>query len=758
MAHIANCLGGSIDSDTDDHSSLFSYLAKGISPQASNESLASASPVSSSTPGESKPFTWRMQQTERKYQLFPKGAQTPTTPVKALDPEQAFALAMGEKTEKTTAGAGLRIRIKEHNLIRRRKVSVPELGPMTTVQEVAMDSPTIPGRPPFHERSISAPGHWKQMMPKRELGEGPKQPLSPKNLTPLVIPTSNSAVPRLTQQPPMSRVRPGNTPVDGGLRSAKTDDSPMIRTPFTPLSAALTPRSAATTAMTNSTLPTPISAPADARTSPKPWEKTTNYAVICTPKANSPNLPATKIESDEDPTPNTKTVHRRNVSDTGSIMERGRPRKRSDITGTVAGRSVSKRQTSAERRAFEQLPKGWKASEAVNMLSPPEVASLHKQALQQAARFEVLRKQDVDNLSRELRHLDERTEYLRRTYTSLRAGRRNLHTRICQYLRSPRTAKFSHDSMLKQEEALAELDTSIDDWVNKLEQAENRRTRVRQKLLEHVAAAATLVISTGSVTGVSESLQLAMGVRPLNYPGCPTQMSTPPRSPTKTAFTQTESPTSPPRVVAHVPSTIMEQSLFEEPGAMNGNGATSLRRAETIRIYADNDVYSVTALLLDVENAISKMGSGDASPVAKEEPVAKEAPAPKERPAVKESPVVKEAPVAKESFKIRERSATRDESLSDAERKKIHRTRSHGFLRGSPAPPVVRKPVPVPKLEPKNSLPSLPYVPQKLEPKTSSSSLPSIPSTSTTTLSNSALPDQGPLSPQIFLTNAVFKP
>lgn len=29
---------------------------------------------------------------------------------------------------------------KEQTLIRRRKVSVPELGPMTTVQEVAMDS------------------------------------------------------------------------------------------------------------------------------------------------------------------------------------------------------------------------------------------------------------------------------------------------------------------------------------------------------------------------------------------------------------------------------------------------------------------------------------------------------------------------------------------------------------------------------------------------------------------------------------------
>ncbi len=191
---------------------------------------------------------------------------------------------------------------------------------------------------------------------------------------------------------------------------------------------------------------------------------------------------------------------------------------------------------------------------------PDVVASLAAQALQQAARFEVLRREDVDNLSRELRSLDERTEYLRRTYTSLRAGRRNLHTRICQYLRSPRVAKFSHDSMLRQEEALAELDTSIDDWVTKLEQAENRRTRVRQKLLEHVAAAATLPLagvhlsvgSSGSslaspaapnnVVGVSESLQLAMGIKPAAATPAsthqPPPISTPPRSPVKTSFQQ----------------------------------------------------------------------------------------------------------------------------------------------------------------------------------------------------------------------------
>jgi len=81
----------------------------------------------------------------RKYQLFPKDKKLPQlSPGKALDPEQAFAVAMGqtsEKTDKTSSTSnGLRLRIKEHNLTRRRKVSVPELGPMTTVQEAAMDS------------------------------------------------------------------------------------------------------------------------------------------------------------------------------------------------------------------------------------------------------------------------------------------------------------------------------------------------------------------------------------------------------------------------------------------------------------------------------------------------------------------------------------------------------------------------------------------------------------------------------------------
>jgi hypothetical protein len=83
---------------------------------------------------------------------------------------------------------------------------------------------------------------------------------------------------------------------------------------------------------------------------------------------------------------------------------------------------------------------------------------------------------------------------------------------------------------------------------------------------------------------------------------------------------------------------------------------TSLRRAETIRVYADDGVY---ALLADVEDTITKMSSGDLS--------------------------------------------TKEVPLPEAERKKLFRTRSHDVLSGSPA----RKPLPISKLDEKKSCSSL---------------------------------------------------
>jgi hypothetical protein len=115
-------------------------------------------------------------------------------------------------------------------------------------------------------------------------------------------------------------------------------------------------------------------------------------------------------------------------------------------------------------------------------------------------------------------------------------------------LKRGETVVFSRESLLKQEEALAELDVSIDEFINKLEQAENRRLRLRQKLLEHVAAA--LVLNPSALQNLSES--------------------TPPRSPVKS-----DSPTQIDR-----------------------------KDVESIKIYADGHVLS---LFSDIEQAISLM-------------------------------------------------------------------------------------------------------------------------------------------------------
>lgn len=159
MAHIVSCMANA----TLDRSPPREYIGTHIAAQMSTDSVSRYGPsladitapiltlhhqtqlASVSSGEERKSFVWRMQQPEiRKYQLFPTTKQLPTLSAgKQFDVEQiqlAQAAATSDKTEKGSLTGGLRSRIKEHNLNRRRKVSVPELGPMTTVQEVPMDS------------------------------------------------------------------------------------------------------------------------------------------------------------------------------------------------------------------------------------------------------------------------------------------------------------------------------------------------------------------------------------------------------------------------------------------------------------------------------------------------------------------------------------------------------------------------------------------------------------------------------------------
>lgn len=98
-----------------------------------------------------------------------------------------------------------------------------------------------------------------------------------------------------------------------------------------------------------------------------------------------------------------------------------------------------------------------------------QLESLQSAAKLRSEKFDVLNAKDVEGLSRELSGLETRCQYLRETHRSLRTGRRTLHTRMITYLRSARSAVFSRETLLKQEEALAELDAAIDDWEFKLE-------------------------------------------------------------------------------------------------------------------------------------------------------------------------------------------------------------------------------------------------------------------------------------------------
>ncbi|XP_044721274.1 up-regulated during septation domain-containing protein [Hirsutella rhossiliensis] len=579
MAHIASCVAN----------------AEHASPRQSPSQASSSD----------KPHAWRMlpSDQQRRYQLFPKDKQLPlSSSGKALDPEKAFAYAMGDKTDKANAVAHLRLRPNQHSQARRRKPIPQDSSHMTTVQEVPMDSPTIPGRPALHERSSSAPKEKTGPVPTPISKDrdhhgfastldraftGTAEPawsppsLLPDSPAPLIIHQRNRPAPLLQSKISLAKLRSDSAP---------PRESPRVSTPDLSL-----PRSATTDGTSGTALTTPMSAPLTELhcASPKSWDGPGSGDGFATPYT-------------DDASPyGAACGHQRRVSASSSIVDRGRPRKRDGQPSSNICRDKDK---NSPLPAPPKCSEGWKPRDALGKLSAGDSSSLQKQAYRQAERFEVLGAGDVEALSKELRQLDERTEYLRRTYTSLRSGRRNLHSRICQYLRSPRTTRFSHESMLRQEEALAELDDSIDDWVNKLEHVENRRARIRQKLLEHVAAA-TLLPVPSSPAASCESLQQIMGVRS----PVPSGISTPPRSPKRQAFSNPlggESP-SPQRVVAQVPSTVIEQPVVEiEQAAQQTRGSVAKgpKRSdvESIRVYVGGDVF---ALLADVEDEISRMGS-----------------------------------------------------------------------------------------------------------------------------------------------------
>ncbi|KAK2669862.1 hypothetical protein RAB80_013999 [Fusarium oxysporum f. sp. vasinfectum] len=518
-----------------------------------------------------KPFTWGVRQPDppRKYQFFPKETRLPVlnSRTQGVDVEKAIftpSLPTSDRIDKLAlAPSGLKKWLNQYSLVRQRKISVPELGPMTAVQELAIDSPAIPGRPtPSHARSTSVPnnsfgeyqltdtflyissddkGSQSQSLGKEAPQACPQgiATASPKCLDPPVNPKSDVPLPLLQRLQSLNYFPTRNE----SPRHGRINGSPQSRTASIPKSSMpdlTAPKSASTNATSCGTPATPVLAP------------------LMEPNAAYLNL------RDGSYTPPTITTER----------------------------PESRRGKSLEQKAFEPLPIGLKQADAFEQLEQSELTLLQKKAFDQVRRFDILKSADVETLSKELHHLNERIEYLRHTYNALRIGRRNLHSRICQYLRSSSIAKFSHELLLKQDEVLASLDASIDDWVMKLEQAENRQTRVHQKLLEHIAVAACLPV--GGLTTTPEPQQT-------NTPASSTgDISTPLRSPSKEIFTSARplstSP-SPQRAVARVLSTVAEQSIIgkvarREPEQHVTRTASPNRAdVEIICIYAGDNLY-----------------------------------------------------------------------------------------------------------------------------------------------------------------------
>jgi len=235
---------------------------------------------------------------------------------------------------------------------------------------------------------------------RRSRSGSPKGLLSPKNLTPLVIPSSTGSAPQriITRKPLcVTADSPVDTPPNVPPKSARMLEdkiSPQSRTLFTPISSSTyTPVSSTTTNPSLPSTATPIST-SEGRTSPFPS--------ISSKRGPSP-MGHARGQSDTGSERAVCTMGHRREQSEASIMDRGRPKKRAEGSPISVKRTPDKRTLLAEQKAFETLPEGIKAVDAGQRWTVEEIEALKKQAVGQAAKFEVLSMKDVESLSR-VRH------------------------------------------------------------------------------------------------------------------------------------------------------------------------------------------------------------------------------------------------------------------------------------------------------------------------------------------------------------------
>jgi hypothetical protein len=278
---------------------------------------------------------------------------------------------------------------------------------------------TIPGRPPLHERSISAPAgtapgtNWRQCpfgdamtscitgpvlqpleatQPKIEntspaafpLTRQPsvltppalrtpiakKQTASPTGLAPLVIPTKE-------------RVCVGKSPLNNLL----DDDNPPEVPPKSPRKCSPNRKvpshagASSTTLVNSTTSTTSPSSATEGKASPKPL--------------------ATHLRCGSPAQGRSRSLAR-DVDSPTQTLDRGRPIRRTECKiGTKGKRSRSgKLSPAGSYKAFEHLPKGYRAEDAVRKLPNSEITLLQRQAVGQVERFEMLPHEDVEKLAK----------------------------------------------------------------------------------------------------------------------------------------------------------------------------------------------------------------------------------------------------------------------------------------------------------------------------------------------------------------------
>ncbi|EED22413.1 conserved hypothetical protein [Talaromyces stipitatus ATCC 10500] len=377
------------------------------------------------------------------------------------------------------------------SLSERREIALAELGiiPMMAGQEPRMDSPTIPGRLPVHGRSNSAPGSAANQTPfERSIQEPISEPLilssqtnhdsrrvPAKSEEPENRPRSQSADESVTS--PASKNQPPTVPEEDDKPPAVPPKSPrLIYRPVAPLSNEIGGSLTRSNSAANGLRP---------RAATAMGIRPRRHIAELHRRNESTPTTTTMTSRCQQSKPNQRMAKLKHEAGESAIQCQDRTKRRRSLR-------VHRTSKHVEKTNFAQLPVGFNLPDAKSQFTSSDVEKLREQAKTQAEKFKVLQYHEVKALSKELRSLDIRVDYLRNTSKALRAGRNHLHERVIAHLRSSRSANNSRENILGQEEALAQLDKSIDEWITKLEQVDNRRARVRQMLLEHIAASLVL--------------------------------------------------------------------------------------------------------------------------------------------------------------------------------------------------------------------------------------------------------------------------